>query len=41
MRVLVADSAPSRIAFRDVPEPVPASDEVLVEVCAFWIIGMS
>lgn len=36
MRALVADgSAPGRIALRDVPEPVPASGEVLVEVRAF------
>ncbi len=38
MRALVADSsAPGRIAFGDVPEPVPASGEVLVEVRAFSI----
>ena len=38
MRALVADSsAPGRIAMRDVPEPVPAPDEVLVEVRAFSI----
>ena len=38
MRALVADSsAPGRIALRDVPEPVPAPDEVLVEVRAFSI----
>jgi NADPH:quinone reductase-like Zn-dependent oxidoreductase len=36
MRALVADSsAPGRIALRDVPEPVPAPGEVLVEVRAF------
>ena len=38
MRALVADSsAPGRIALRDVPEPVPAPGEVLVEVRAFSI----
>jgi NADPH2:quinone reductase len=38
MRALVADpSAPGRIAIRDVPEPVPAPGEVLVEVRAFSI----
>ena len=38
MRALVADgSAPGRIALRDVPEPVPARGEVLVEVRAFSI----
>jgi NADPH:quinone reductase-like Zn-dependent oxidoreductase len=38
MRALVADSsAPGRIAFGDVPEPVPAPGEVLVEVRAFSI----
>jgi NADPH:quinone reductase-like Zn-dependent oxidoreductase len=38
MRALVADSsAPSRIALRDVPEPVISPDEVLVEVRAFSI----
>lgn len=38
MRALVADSsAPGRIALGDVPEPVPASGEVLVEVRAFSI----
>jgi NADPH2:quinone reductase len=38
MRALVADaSAPGRIAFRNVPEPVAAPGEVLVEVCAFSI----
>ena len=38
MRALVADrSAPGRIAFADVPEPVPSSGEVLVEVRAFSI----
>lgn len=38
MRALVADSsAPGMIAFGDVPEPVPASGEVLVEVRAFSI----
>jgi NADPH:quinone reductase len=38
MRALVADgSAPGRIAFRDVPEPVPAPGDVLVEVRAFSI----
>ena len=38
MRALVADSsAPGRIALRDVPEPVPGPDEVLVEVRAFSI----
>ncbi len=38
MRALVADSsAPGRIAFGDVPEPVPASGEALVEVRAFSI----
>jgi NADPH2:quinone reductase len=36
MRALVADSsAPGRIALRNVPEPVPAPGEVLVEVRAF------
>jgi len=36
MRALVVDSsAPGRIALRDVPEPVPAPGEVLVEVRAF------
>ena len=36
MRALVADgSAPSGIALHDVPEPVPATGEVLVEVRAF------
>jgi NADPH:quinone reductase len=38
MRALVADSsAPGGIAFGDVPEPVPGSGEVLVEVRAFSI----
>jgi len=38
VRALVADgSAPGRIALRDVPEPVPARGEVLVEVRAFSI----
>ena len=38
MRALVADSsAPGRIAFRDVPEPVPAPGEVVVEVRSFSI----
>jgi NADPH:quinone reductase len=38
MRALVADSsAPGRIAFRDVPKPVPAPGEVLAEVRAFSI----
>ena len=38
MRALVVDgSAPGRIAFRDVPDPVLASGEVLVEVRAFSI----
>ena len=38
MRALVADSsAPGRIALRDVPEPVPAPGEVLIEVRAFSI----
>lgn len=38
MRALVADSsAPGKIAFGDVPEPVPAPGEVLVEVRAFSI----
>ena len=38
MRALVADSsAADRIAFRDLPEPVPATGEVLVEVRAFSI----
>ncbi len=38
MRALVADSAAlGRIAFDDVPEPVPSSGEVLVEVRAFSI----
>ena len=38
MRALVADSsAPGRIALRDVPEPMPAPGEVLVEVRAFSI----
>jgi NADPH2:quinone reductase len=38
MRALVADSsAPSRIAFREVPEPVAASGEVEVAVRAFSI----
>jgi NADPH:quinone reductase-like Zn-dependent oxidoreductase len=38
MRALVADgSAPGRIAFHDVSEPVPAPGEVLVEVRAFSI----
>ena len=38
MRALVADSsAPGRIAFRDVPEPVPLPGEALVEVRAFSI----
>jgi NADPH:quinone reductase len=38
MRALVADaSAPGRIAFRNVPEPVSAPGEVLVEVRAFSI----
>lgn len=33
MRALVADAAaPGRIAFRNVPEPVPAHGEVLVDV---------
>ncbi len=36
MRALVADStAPGRIALHDVPEPVPARGEVIVEVRAF------
>src|SRR4051812_39463853 len=36
MRALVADrSAPRGIAFREVPEPVPAPGEVLVDVRAF------
>ena len=36
MRALVADSsAPDRIAFHDVAEPIPTSGEVLVEVRAF------
>ena len=36
MRALVADgSAPAGIALHDVPEPVPASGEVLVDVRAF------
>ncbi len=35
MRALVADSSTSgRIAVRDVPEPVPTRDEVLVDVRA-------
>jgi NADPH2:quinone reductase len=38
MRAVVADSsAPGRVALRDVPEPVSAHDEVLVEVRAFSI----
>ena len=38
MRALVADSsAPGRIAFRDVPKPVPRHAEVLAEVRAFSI----
>lgn len=38
MRALVVTgSAHGRIAFRDVPEPIPAPDEVLVEVRAFSI----
>ncbi len=38
MRALVVDSsAPGRIALRDVPEPVPAPGEVLVDVRAFSI----
>src|SRR6476646_9421530 len=38
MRALVADSsAPGRIAFQDVPEPVAAPGEVLVDVRAFSI----
>lgn len=38
MRALVADSsAPGRITFGEVPEPVPAPGEVLVKVCAFSI----
>jgi NADPH:quinone reductase len=38
MRALVADSsAPGRIAFGAVPEPVPAPGEILVEVRAFSI----
>jgi NADPH:quinone reductase-like Zn-dependent oxidoreductase len=38
MRALVADSsAPGRIAFSEIPEPVPVSGEVLVEVRAFSI----
>ena len=38
MRALVADgSTPARIAFGDVPEPVPAPGEALVEVRAFSI----
>lgn len=38
MRALVADSsAPSRIAFREVPEPVPATGDVTVAVRAFSI----
>lgn len=38
MRALVADSsAADRIAFHDLPEPVPATGEVLVEVRAFSI----
>jgi NADPH:quinone reductase len=38
MRALIADSsAPGRIAFGDVPDPVPASGEVLVEVRSFSI----
>lgn len=38
MRALVADSsAPGLIAFSEIPEPVPVSGEVLVEVRAFSI----
>ena len=38
MRALVADSlAPGRIAFQDVPEPVAAPGEVVVDVRAFSI----
>jgi NADPH:quinone reductase len=38
MRALIADSsAPGRIAFRDVSEPVPTPGDVLVEVRAFSI----
>jgi NADPH:quinone reductase len=38
MRALVADSsAPGRLALHDVPEPVPAPGEALVEVRAFSI----
>ena len=38
MRALVADSsAPGRLAMHDVPEPVPAPGEALVEVRAFSI----
>ena len=38
MRALVTDdSAPGRIAIREVPEPVPGRDEVVVDVRAFSI----
>ena len=38
MRALVADgTSPDRIAIHEVAEPVPAADEVLVEVRAFSI----
>lgn len=38
MRALVADgSSPTGLSFRDVPEPLPVSGEVLIEVRAFSI----